>query len=77
MSGDGNGTLAPFRVAEDASRITVEGEPANWGNDAKLTVLPRMQTAIVVNSDDSTWKYNGSQWLPFAKEKLSTIAYPG
>lgn len=73
----GNGALAPFRVAEDASRITVEGEPANWGDDAELTVLPRMQTVIVVNSDDSTWTYNGSQWLPFAKEKLSTIAYPG
>ena len=39
--------LAPFRVAEDASRITMEGEPANW-NDARLTVLTRTQAAIIV-----------------------------
>jgi Lipoprotein LpqB beta-propeller domain/Sporulation and spore germination len=74
---DVNGAPAPFRVAEDASRIALEGEPASWGNDAELTVLTRMQTAIVVDIDGHTWKYNGSQWLPFAKENLSTIAYPG
>ena len=67
----------PYRVVEDASRITAEGEPANWDAE-ELAVLPRTQTAIIVGRTGKTWKYDGSQWLPFLdKIKISTIAYPG
>ncbi len=75
---DSNTAYAPFRVVEDASRITKEGEPENW-NAVELAVLPRTQTAIIVGSADGvgqTWKDSGSQWVPFV-DKMSTIAYPG
>jgi hypothetical protein len=66
---------APFRVVEDASRITKEGEPENW-DAVELAVLPRTQSAIIVGRDGRTWKDNGSQWGDFV-DKISTIAYPG
>ena len=69
---------APYRVVEDASRITPEGEPQNW-EAVELAVLPRStQTAIIVGRRGYTWRDDGSQWLPFFdKIKISTIAYPG
>jgi hypothetical protein len=67
--------VAPFRVVEDASRITPEGEPENW-DAVGLAVLPRTQTAIIIGSKGHTWKDNGSQWLQFV-DKVRTIAYPG
>ena len=76
----GNGALAPFRVAEDASRITVEGEPANWGDDAELTrFFPECRPQSSSISEESTWKYNGSQWLPIREgeaqhDRLSRLA---
>jgi prolyl oligopeptidase PreP (S9A serine peptidase family) len=66
---------APFRVVEDASQISKEGEPENW-NAIELAVLPRTQSAIIVGSRGHTWKDNGSEWVPFV-DKVSTIAYPG
>jgi hypothetical protein len=66
---------APFRVVQDASRITKEGEPENW-DAVEVTVLPRTQTAIIIGRGGQTWKDNGSQWVPFVG-KVSTIAYPG
>jgi hypothetical protein len=66
---------APFRVVQDASQITKEGEPENW-DALEVTVLPRTQTAIIVGRGGQTWKYNGSRWVPFV-DKVSTIAYPG
>jgi Lipoprotein LpqB beta-propeller domain/Sporulation and spore germination len=66
---------APFRVVEDASRITQEGDPENW-DALELAVLPRTQGAIIVGGRGQTWKDNGSQWVPFV-DKVSTIAYPG
>jgi Lipoprotein LpqB beta-propeller domain/Sporulation and spore germination len=70
--------FAPFRVVEDASGITAHGEPQTW-NAAELTVLPRTQSAIIVDRadpNDWTWKYDGNQWLTFVN-KVSTAAYPG
>jgi hypothetical protein len=67
--------VAPFRVVEDASRITPEGEPENWVA-VELAVLPRTQTAIIIGAKGHTWKDNGSQWLPFV-DHVRTIAYPG
>jgi hypothetical protein len=64
----------PYRVVEDASRITAEGEPQNWDAE-ELAVLPRTQTAIIVGRTGQTWKDVGSEWLPFLKG-ISTIAYP-
>ena len=75
---DGATAYAPFRVAEDASQITPEGESDNW-NAVELAVLPRTQTAIVVGRSGQagkTWKDDGNQWLPFV-DNVSTIAYPG
>ena len=67
---------APYRVAEDASRITAEGEPQDW-DAVELAVLPRAQTAIIVGRNGQTWKDDGNQWLPFLdKIKISTVAYP-
>ena len=67
---------APFRVVEDASHITKEGEPENW-NAIELAVLPRTQSAIIVGRGGQTWKDNGSQWVRFVDKAVSTIAYPG
>jgi hypothetical protein len=75
---DGATAYAPFRVAEDASQITPEGESDNW-NALELAVLPRTQTAIVVGragKAGKTWRDDGNQWLPFV-DNVSTIAYPG
>jgi hypothetical protein len=70
--------FAPFRVAEDASRITTEGAPEKW-DAAQLTVLPRAQTAIIIARNGDTWMDNGSQWIEFqvAEGGVRTIAYPG
>jgi hypothetical protein len=67
--------FAPFRVVEDASRITPEGEPENWDAVA-LAVLPQTQTAIIIGGKGHTWRDNGSQWLQFV-DNVRTIAYPG
>jgi Lipoprotein LpqB beta-propeller domain/Sporulation and spore germination len=67
--------VAPFRVVEDASRITPEGEPEKWVA-VELAVLPRTETAIIIGAKGHTWKDNGSQWLPFV-DHVRTIAYPG
>jgi Lipoprotein LpqB beta-propeller domain/Sporulation and spore germination len=73
---DADTALAPFRVAQDASRITAMGEPANW-DAAELAVLPGTPSAIIVGrASRQTWKDNGNQWLPFVKG-VSAIAYPG
>ncbi len=61
---DATTAYAPFRVVEDASQITPEGESENW-DAVELAVLPRTQTAIIVGRDGQTWKDDGSQWLPF------------
>jgi len=67
---------APFRVVQDASQITKEGEPENW-NAIELAVLPRTQSAIILGRGGQTWKDNGSQWVRFVDKAVSTIAYPG
>ena len=68
--------MAPVRVTADASRITAEGgEPANW-EARQITMLRRPQTTIVVGQDKKTWRYDGSQWLPFVDD-IDAIAYPG
>jgi hypothetical protein len=73
---DRNAAFAPFRVVEDASRISPEGQPEN-GSGRELTVLPRTQSAIIVGRDGRTWKDDGSQWRPFLNKTIGTIAYPG
>ena len=50
---DSDTAYAPFRVVEDASRITKEGEPENW-DAVELAVLPRTQTAIIVGRQAAT-----------------------
>ena len=75
----GESAFAPYRVVEDASRITAEGESPN-SDAVELTVLPRTQTAIIVGRNGNTWRDDGSQWLPFLDDKnakVSTIAYAG
>jgi hypothetical protein len=66
----------PYRVVEDASRITGQGNGENW-KPVELAVSPRRQTAIIVGDRGQTWKYDGSQWSLFMKDPVSTIAYPG
>ncbi len=73
----GENVFAPYRVVEDASRITAEGEPPS-SDAVELAVLPQTQTAIIVGRNGDTWKDDGSQWLRFLDEKIKikTIAYP-
>ncbi|HEY6811085.1 MAG TPA: LpqB family beta-propeller domain-containing protein [Propionibacteriaceae bacterium] len=66
---------APFRVVQDASRITQQGNPESW-NAVELAVSPRRQTAVIVGQKGHTWKDDGTKWSPFV-DKVSTIAYPG
>jgi hypothetical protein len=73
---DATMAYAPYRVVEDASRITEQGNRGNW-SPVKLAVSPRRQTAIIVDAAGQTWKYDGNQWSLFMKAKVSSIAYPG
>jgi hypothetical protein len=66
---------APFRVVQDASRITQQGNPESW-NAVELAVSPRRQTAVIVGQRGHTWKDDGTKWSPFV-DKVSTVAYPG
>jgi hypothetical protein len=68
-------SLQPFRISQDASRITPEGESTNW-DPVELTVLLGSQAAIVIGRDGQTYRDEGNQWAPYV-EKVSTIAYPG
>jgi hypothetical protein len=73
----GENAFAPYRVVEDASRITAEGESPNSAA-VELAVLPQPPTAIIVDSNGKTWRDDGSQWLPFLDEKgqqVRTVAY--
>jgi len=54
----------------------MQGNRENW-SPVELAVAPRRQTAIIVDDAGQTWKYDGNQWSPFMKEKVSTITYPG
>jgi Lipoprotein LpqB beta-propeller domain/Sporulation and spore germination len=67
---------APYRVVEDASRITAQGNREHW-SPVELAVSPRRQTAVIVDQAHQTWKYDGNQWSPFMKDKVSTITFPG
>jgi Lipoprotein LpqB beta-propeller domain/Sporulation and spore germination len=67
---------APFRVVEDASEITKEGEPENW-DAVELAVQPGTQSAVIIGRDGKTWKDNGSEWETFVDKVVSTVAYPG
>jgi hypothetical protein len=73
----GENVFAPYRVVEDVSQITAEGEPPT-PDAVELAVLPQTQTAVIVGGSGDTWKDNGSQWLRFLDEKIKikTIAYP-
>ena len=72
----GQTAYAPYRVMEDASRITPEGEIEN-GDAEELAVLTGTQTAIIVGGDGRTWKDDGNQWRLLPGKKTSAIAYPG
>ena len=65
-----------FQVVQDASRITAQGGPEN-SNAVQLAALPGTQSSIIVGRDGRTWKDDGNQWLPFLREEVGTIAYPG
>ena len=71
-----NTAYTPYRVVQDASRITAQGNSENW-NAKELAVSPRRQTAIIVGNQGHTWKDNGNQWMLFLPNKSSTVAYPG
>jgi Lipoprotein LpqB beta-propeller domain/Sporulation and spore germination len=66
---------APYRVAQDASQISGQGNAESW-NAVELAVSPRRQTAIIIGQQGHTWRDNGSQWLPFLNG-VNTVAYPG
>jgi hypothetical protein len=68
-------SLQPFRISQDASRITPEGESTNW-DPVELTVLLGSQAAIVIGRDGQSYRDEGNQWAPYV-DKVSTIAYPG
>jgi hypothetical protein len=67
--------LRPFRISQDASSITAEGESTNW-EAIELAVLLPKQTVIAVTRSGQTHRDQGSQWTPFL-DKVSTVAYPG
>lgn len=65
----------PYRVSQDASTISVEGD--STGLKARtLTTLLGSQSAVVVGKDDQAWRNDGTQWLPFL-DQVSAATYPG
>jgi hypothetical protein len=67
--------IAPFRVSEDASQISPEGEAANW-DAVELSVLAGAQTAVIIGRTGQSWRYDGTSWLAFLNN-CSTLAFPG
>ena len=57
-------SLQPFRISQDASRITSEGESTNW-DPVELTVLLGSQAAIVIGRNGQTYRDEGNQWAPY------------
>ena len=71
----GNVPLAPYRVSQDAFKVTAEGEPNNW-DAVGLTVSLQTQASIVIGRDGQTWRDGGSQWVAYLDD-VRAIAYPG
>ena len=71
----GEAGLSAYRLSQDASTITAQGEPTSW-EAGQVTVLLRTQTAVVVARNGQAWKDDGSGWRPFL-DKVKTVAYPG
>ena len=69
--------LVALRIRDDGSRSTATtGAPSDW--DARdITVQMRTKTAIVRGGDNTTWRYDGSDWVTFSSEDIKAIAYPG
>ncbi len=71
----GNVPLAPYRVSQDAFKVTAEGEPNNW-DAVGFTVSLQTQASIVIGRNGQTWRDGGSQWVPYLND-VRAIAYPG
>lgn len=67
--------LQPFRMSQDASSMTAEGESANWDGRELAVLLPK-QTVIAMDRNGQAYRDSGSEWTRFLG-KVSTIAYPG
>jgi Lipoprotein LpqB beta-propeller domain/Sporulation and spore germination len=71
----GNVASTPYRVSQDASQITAQGEANNWDAVA-LTVSLATQNSIVVGRKGQTWQDSGLEWLEYL-DGVKAIAYPG
>jgi len=74
-AGTSNAMLTPFRISQDASRITPDNEPTNW-DASQLSVSLGTKTAVVVGRKGQTWRDDTGQWQPFIGG-VRTAAYPG
>ena len=68
-------TVSPYAVSEDASTVTDQGEALSW-NPTQLAVLLRTQSAIIRSRNGSTWRDQGTTWVPFVSG-VDAVAYPG
>ncbi len=67
--------LTPYRVTQDAFKITAEGETNNW-DAVGLAVSLRTQNGIIIGRDGHTWRDAGTQWVSFL-DRVRALAYPG
>lgn len=67
--------LQTYRLSQDASSVTAQGEATSW-DAVELSVLLRSQAVIAVGRNGQSYRAEASQWTPFVN-KVSTIAYPG
>lgn len=71
----GTAPLAPYRVSEDAFRVSAEGEATNW-DAVGIAVSLQTQSAIVIGRDGQTWRDGGTQWVQYL-DQVRAIAFPG
>jgi hypothetical protein len=71
----GEAPLTAYRVDQDASSISVIGEPMTWDAVA-VTVSLESQTVVVLDRSGQTWWDGSTQWLTLL-DKVSAVACAG
>lgn len=68
-------SFLPYRVSQDASTVTQEGDTTAWEAES-LTTLPRSGTTVVVTTSGQAWRDDSTQWVAFL-DKVTAAAFPG
>lgn len=68
-------SVVPYQVSQDGSEITPPTE-SNIVDGVEVTTLLRNPTSVIIGRTGRTFKFDGSQYLPFVAG-CRTMAFPG